>query len=198
MHQNECPTPQCFFCAGEKALLAFDPARTKPCRVFVLVVVIVFVCRLHAFLLEQLERAASHTTAEAGGRAGDELDNGQVAGGFGTEMHPVLYPILLLLARLRNSGGDALDAVKTEVMQLVERSEIAVHHFITARIVLLLRFLEHGNRGECEERSSCTLLYFEPQILSQKKCQPLDTVKCSKTQNIYSGQKLISFFKYYK
>lgn len=65
------------------------------------------VVRLHPFLLYQLERATDHT-AEA--RPGPGVSR--------AEMHPVLYPILLLLARLKTGGGsNSMDAEQAEVIR---------------------------------------------------------------------------------
>eukprot|EP00903_Cladosiphon_okamuranus_P018216 g16755.t1 len=59
---------------------------------------------LHPFLLSELERATDHT-AEA--RAGPGVSR--------VEMHPVLYPILLLLARLKAGGGsNGMEAEQAE------------------------------------------------------------------------------------
>lgn len=72
--------------------------------------------RLHPFLLSQLKRAADHASRD-NAIASHSVTPGAVSGQEGTaavaaatsraEMHPVLYPILLLLARLRASGGEA-------------------------------------------------------------------------------------------
>eukprot|EP00752_Nemacystus_decipiens_P004263 g3894.t1 len=60
--------------------------------------------QLHPFLLSQLERATDRT-AEA--RAEPSVSR--------AEMHPVLYPILLLLARLKaGGGGNSMEAEQTE------------------------------------------------------------------------------------
>lgn len=58
--------------------------------------------RLQPFLLSQLERAADHTA-----RASTGPLLGRTGEAARAEMHPVLYPILLLLARLRVAGGHA-------------------------------------------------------------------------------------------
>lgn len=61
--------------------------------------------RLHPFLLSELERATGNT-AEA--RAGPGVSR--------ADMHPVLYPILLLLARLKAGGGsNGMEAEQAEV-----------------------------------------------------------------------------------
>lgn len=61
--------------------------------------------RLHPFLLSQLERAADHSAKARAER-----------GVSRAEMHPVLYPILLLLARLKaGGGGNGIEGEQTEV-----------------------------------------------------------------------------------
>lgn len=76
------------------------------------------IIRLQPFLLAQLERAASQASTSATGALGREPKAGAGGGrGVREEMHPVLYPILLLLARLRSGDRDVTEAIKMEVRQ---------------------------------------------------------------------------------
>lgn len=65
--------------------------------------------RLHPFLLSQLERATDHTAeASSNSSAGPRVSR--------AEMHPVLYPILLLLARLKaGRGSSGVEAEQAQV-----------------------------------------------------------------------------------
>lgn len=82
--------------------------------------------RLHPFLLSQLKRATDHASQDSA-TASPSASAGVLGGQEGppaakvtsrAEMHPVLYPILLLLARLRASGGAAeTEAEQNEVKE---------------------------------------------------------------------------------
>lgn len=99
-------------CEGNRILtsraidLDGDPTHIKVNWIpLVLVILLRGAVRLHPFLLSQLERAADHT-AEARAEPGISR----------AEMHPVLYPILLLLARLKAGGGsNGMEAEQAEV-----------------------------------------------------------------------------------
>lgn len=64
--------------------------------------------RLHPFLLSELERATNCTLETGTGSSGEKQGRRAAAAAAAAraEMHPVLYPILLLLARLK-AGGEA-------------------------------------------------------------------------------------------
>lgn len=62
--------------------------------------------RLHPFLLSELERATNCTPEAGTGSSGEKewQRAAAPAAAARAEMHPVLYPILLLLARLKAGG----------------------------------------------------------------------------------------------
>ncbi|CAM9221310.1 unnamed protein product [Ectocarpus fasciculatus] len=62
--------------------------------------------KLHPFLLSQLERATNCTPEAGTGSSGENEEQraAATAAAARAEMHPVLYPILLLLARLKAGG----------------------------------------------------------------------------------------------
>lgn len=68
------------------------------------------VVRLHPFLLSQLERATNHNKQQQQNPAAAVTVSR-------AEMHPVLYPILLLLARLKVGGGsNGMEAGQVKVV----------------------------------------------------------------------------------